>query len=138
MCSIFSDRGAATDPPANRFYWKSLATLSKFATALDSLDGKRVLIGTTDTTIRTVYSADGVVITHTLPADVPKKAIRWMRWAAGGLAFCVVDNTLLRTTNLGTWTTIDGPPASPDIEVIEGIVPGIQSGCSWAEAMVCG
>jgi hypothetical protein len=42
-----------------------------------------------------------------------------MRWATGGLAFCVVDNTLLRTTNLGTWTAIDGPTASSDIEVIE-------------------
>jgi hypothetical protein len=113
------DRGAATDPPANRFYWKSLATLPQYASALDSLDGKRVLVGTADTTIRTVYSADGAVVTHTLPADVPAKAIRWMRWAAGGLAFCVVDNTLLRTTNLGTWTAIDGPKASPDIEVIE-------------------
>jgi len=113
------DRGAATDPQANRFYWKSLATLPKFATALDSLDGKRVLVGTADRTIRTVYSADGTVITHTLPADVPAKQIRWMRWATGGLAFCVVDNTLLRTTNLGTWTAIDGPKASPDIEVIE-------------------
>jgi hypothetical protein len=131
------DRGAGTDPQANRFYWKSLATLPKFATALDSLDGKRVLVGTADTTIHTVYSADGTVITHALPADVPAKQIRWMRWATGGLAFCVVDNTLLRTTNLGTWTAIDGPTASSDIEVIE-VDRGIQSGCSWVEAMACG
>jgi hypothetical protein len=70
------DRGAATDPPANRFYWRPLATPPQYATAVDSLDGKRVLVGTADTTIRTVYSADGAVVTHTLPADVPAKAIR--------------------------------------------------------------
>ena len=113
------DRGPATDPPQNRFYWKSLATLPTYATALDSLDGKRVLVGSADTTMSVVYAASGAVIPQSLPAGLASEKVRWMRWATAGTAFCLVDNTLLRTTNLATWTTVAGPKAPPDIEVIE-------------------
>jgi hypothetical protein len=112
------DKGSATDPPGDRFYWKVLATLPSSVSAVDSLDGTRVVVGTAGTTIHTVYTAMGTIVAHSLPTGLPAGAIRWMRWANKGLAFCVVGSTLLRTTDLGTWTIVAGPSGT-DIEVIE-------------------
>ena len=112
------DKGAATNPANERFYWKKLGAVPAAIGGLATLDGRWLIVGTAGPHIYRLDTATGSVVELTLPAGLGNSAVRRVTVVGGGLAFCLAGQTLLRTTNLITWETISGP-AGTSIEALE-------------------
>ncbi|MEI2618771.1 MAG: hypothetical protein V9F06_14250 [Thermomicrobiales bacterium] len=112
------DKGAATNPANERFYWKKLGAVPAAIGGLATLDGRWLIVGTAGPHIYRLDTATGSVVELTLPAGLGNSAVRRVTVVGGGLAFCLAGQTLLRTTNLITWETISGP-AGTSIDALE-------------------
>ena len=111
------DRGVAHNPPNERFYWMKLGKVPFEITGVGSLTGKTVLVGTTGPHTYRLDTATGAVGEMSLPAGFTSGMVRWPTMAGGTLAFALLGTTILRTTNLSTWTAVNSPPGV-DVEVI--------------------
>jgi hypothetical protein len=112
------DRGAGHSPATERFYWKELGTVPHEVTGVGSLTGKSVFVGTVQTHVYRVDAQTGGVIELSLPSSLTTGNFRRIAIASPSLAFGLVGNTVLRTTNGLTWSVIAGP-ADTSVEALD-------------------
>jgi hypothetical protein len=106
------DKGAATNPATDRLFWRKLGTVPSEISGLGSYSGRVVLIGTVSTHMYRLDVLTGSVTEIPLPGGLPPSRLRWLTLAGPATAFCLVGNTLMRTVNLTTWTTVPTPAGS--------------------------
>jgi hypothetical protein len=112
------DNGAATDPASDRFSWKKLTTAADYVTGLGSLTGRSILIGTVHAHLYQFDPATGSLIELLLPTGLGDHPVRWIKVAEKSQAFCLVDNNVLRTTNMVSWVKAS-TIANTTLEVLE-------------------
>jgi hypothetical protein len=120
------DRGAGHSPAAERLYWLLLGTVPFQITAIGSLTGKLIVVGTNAARTYLLDPATGTVAEMTMPPGLavggsPGDAAQWVRWVTIGhetLAFALIGNALVRTTDMSSWQVVPALPANSTVEVI--------------------
>lgn len=131
------DKGAATNPASERFYWKKVGAVPFDIGGVGTLDGRWLIVGAAGPHIYRLDVATGAVVELTLPSGLGNVAVRRVTLAGGGLAFCLAGQKLLRTTNLVTWEVIAGPTRTTNeaLEVDRARDPAVLllagSGGAW-------
>lgn len=103
------DRGPAHNPASDRLYWMTVGTVPFQITAIATLTGKLILVGTTGTHAYLLDPGTGTVVETTMPPGLASDAIRWISLGGSSLAFALVQNTLLRTLDMATWSVVGTP-----------------------------
>jgi len=112
------DKGSATNPASERFYWKKLGTVPFDIGGLGTTDGRWLIVGTIGPHLYRLDVATGTVDELPLPTGLGSVYIRRVLLAGGGLGFCFAGQRLLRSTNLINWEIVNGPAGTTN-EAIE-------------------
>lgn len=114
------DRGAAHNPPAERFFWQKLGKVPFEITGVGSLTGRTILVGTTSSHIYRLDAATGAIGEMALPVGIGSGMVRWPTMAGGTLAFAMLGSTVLRTTDLSTWIALTiGPSSGTEVIAVD-------------------
>jgi hypothetical protein len=106
------DRGGGHQPRAERLWWQLLGTVPAQTTGVGSFDGTLVVVGTVDGHIHLLDAATGFVALMATPPNPANSTARWTTPVSATLAFALVGDRLVRTTDMTTWRDVATPAGS--------------------------
>ena len=106
------DRGSGHQPRAERLYWLPLGTVPAQTSGVGSLDGSLVVVGTVEGRIYLLDVTTGFVALMATPPSLLNAWVRWITIASPSVAFAVIGQVLVRTTDMATWDAVPTPAGS--------------------------
>jgi hypothetical protein len=107
------------EPPAaaSQAELRTIANVPQIISAVASLDGSVILVGTIDGHLYSVDVGTGAVTAETLPANAPTGTIKRLRWRGPEHAIGVFGNDqIFRRTNIGWEHLTTAPPSVWDVD----------------------